>query len=98
IAKTVGPGGEAVGVDCAPNFIAAAREGAKRAGVGNASFFIADAQIDDLHGPYDYAFARFGTMFFNMPGAAMRNIRRSLAPGGELTMIVWRRREANAWI
>jgi SAM-dependent methyltransferase len=37
-------------------------------------------------------------MFFMRPGAAMRNIRRALKPGGEFTMIVWRRREENAWL
>jgi hypothetical protein len=37
-------------------------------------------------------------MFFQMPGAALRNIRRSLVPGGEFTMIVWRRREDNPWL
>ena len=64
----------------------------------NATFFVADVQGDDLRGPYDRAFSRFGTMFFALPGAALRNIRRALAPGGELTMIVWRRREDNAWL
>jgi ubiquinone/menaquinone biosynthesis C-methylase UbiE len=98
IARRVGPEGRAVGVDCAPKFIAAATRDAREAGAGNASFFVADVQMDDLRGPYDRAFARFGTMFFNMPGAAMRNIRRALAPGGELTMIVWRRREDNPWL
>src|SRR6185503_18441366 len=44
------------------------------------------------------AFSRFGTMFFTLPGSAMRNIRRALKPGGELTMIVWRRREENPWL
>ncbi|HET6603159.1 MAG TPA: class I SAM-dependent methyltransferase [Xanthomonadaceae bacterium] len=98
IARSVGPQGEAVGVDCASNFIEAARQEARAAGVGNATFFVADVQYDDLHGPYDRAFARFGTMFFNLPGAAMRNIRLALAPGGEMTMIVWRRREDNPWV
>jgi len=37
-------------------------------------------------------------MFFNMPGAAMRNIRKSIKPRAELTMIVWRRREDNPWV
>jgi ubiquinone/menaquinone biosynthesis C-methylase UbiE len=98
IAKTVGPKGAAVGVDCAENFIEAARNEAKANGVENASFFVADVQTENLRGPYDYAFARFGTMFFMTPGAAMKNIRKSLAPGGELTMIVWRRRESNLWL
>jgi ubiquinone/menaquinone biosynthesis C-methylase UbiE len=98
IAKSVGPEGEAVGVDCAANFVAAARRDAAQGGVDNASFFVADVQKDDLRGKYNRAFARFGTMFFDTPGAAMRNIRRALMPGGELTMIVWRRREDNPWM
>lgn len=98
IAQRVGPKGAAVGVDCAQNFIAAARQEAAQAGLDHATFFTADAQMDDLRGPYDCAFARFGTMFFMMPGAAMRNIRRALRPGGEFTQIVWRKREANPWL
>jgi ubiquinone/menaquinone biosynthesis C-methylase UbiE len=98
IARSVGPRGEAFGVDCAENFVKTATEEARRAGVDNASFFQADVQMDDLRGPYDYAFSRFGTMFFMMPGAAMRNVRKALKPGGELTMIVWRCREENPWL
>jgi ubiquinone/menaquinone biosynthesis C-methylase UbiE len=98
IARQVGPSGEAVGVDCAENFIRAAEDEAKKAGVGNARFFVGDAQWGDLRGPYDHAFARFGTMFFEMPGAAMRNVRKALKPGGSFTQIVWRRREENPWL
>ena len=39
---------------------------------------------------FELAFARFGTMFFPNPTAAMRNIRTALAPGGRLLMVVWR--------
>jgi ubiquinone/menaquinone biosynthesis C-methylase UbiE len=98
IAKRVGPAGEAVGVDCAENFIRAAEAEARKKGVDNARFFIGDAQGGDLRGPYDHAFARFGTMFFEMPGAAMRNVRKALKPGGTFTQIVWRRREENPWL
>lgn len=98
IAAAVGPEGEAVGVDCAERFISAAAREASSAGIRNASFFVADVQSDDLRGPYDHAFARFGTMFFNLPGAAMRNIRRALKPGGQFTQIVWRKREDNPWL
>jgi ubiquinone/menaquinone biosynthesis C-methylase UbiE len=98
IAAHVTPGGEAVGVDCAPGFIDIAAREAREASIKNASFLVADAQSDDLGGPYDYVFSRFGTMFFNLPGRAMRNIRRALVPGGELAMVVWRRREDNLWL
>jgi ubiquinone/menaquinone biosynthesis C-methylase UbiE len=98
IAEQVAPSGEAVGVDCAANFIALAEQSARQQGLSNARFFVADVQTEDLRGPYDFAFARFGTMFFNLPGAAMRNIFRALRPGGELTMIVWRKREDNPWL
>jgi len=98
IARQVGPSGAAIGVDCAVKFVNAATRETTEAGLESASFFVADVQTDDLRGPYDAAFSRFGTMFFNLPGRAMRNIRRALVPGGELAMIVWRRREDNLWL
>jgi ubiquinone/menaquinone biosynthesis C-methylase UbiE len=98
IAKAVGPAGEAVGIDCAANFVSAAGAEAKAAGIANAKFLVADVQLDELRGPYDAAFARFGTMFFMTPGAAMRNVRKALRPGGVFTQIVWRKREDNPWL
>ncbi|GAB3041099.1 methyltransferase domain-containing protein [Oleiagrimonas citrea] len=98
IAQRVGPAGSATGVDCAENFIRAAQQDAQDNGVQNANFQIRDVEWDDLGGPYDHAFARFGTMFFAMPGAAMRNICRALKPGGTFTQIVWRKREDNPWL
>ncbi len=98
IAKQVGPSGSVVGIDCATNFIDGATKSAKAVGVTNVSFVAADVQSDELRGPYDFAFSRFGTMFFNMPVPALRNIKNALRPGGELAMIVWRKREDNAWV
>ncbi|HYZ29653.1 MAG TPA: class I SAM-dependent methyltransferase [Thermoleophilaceae bacterium] len=95
IARLVGPEGRAHGVDVAPRFIESATA---EFGSDNASFSVADVQFDDLGGPYDYVFSRFGVMFFDNPGAAMRNIRRSMAPGGRLVAVVWRIREDNPWI
>jgi len=98
IAGLVGASGEAVGVDAAPKFIEAATQEAKDAGVANARFMVADVQTDPLNGPYDRAFSRMGTMFFVSPVAALRNVRESLVPGGQLCMVVWRRREDNTWL
>jgi SAM-dependent methyltransferase len=96
LAAIAGPDGRVVGVDAAERFIAAAREEA--AGIENVEFRVADVQTEPLGGPYDYAFARMGTMFFANPVAAMRNVRRSLRPGGSLVMVVWRRKLDNEWM
>jgi ubiquinone/menaquinone biosynthesis C-methylase UbiE len=98
IADLVGPEGEVVGVDAARQFIEVARREAEQAGVRNARFDVADVQAADLGGPYDVAFAQFGTMFFDNPVVALRNVGRALAPGGRLVMVVWRRRLDNDWL
>jgi SAM-dependent methyltransferase len=98
VARIVGTEGEAVGVDASERFIEAAREEAAEAGVGNASFEVADVQVDDLGGPYDMVFSRMGTMFFANPVAALRNVRNAMRPGARLVMVVWRRREDNDWV
>jgi ubiquinone/menaquinone biosynthesis C-methylase UbiE len=99
IARAVGPGGEAVGVDAAPRFIEDARREAAQAGVGNTRFLVCDVQ-EGLGGEdgFDMAFSRFGTMFFANPVVALRHIRGALARDGELVMVVWRRREENEWL
>jgi ubiquinone/menaquinone biosynthesis C-methylase UbiE len=97
IARLVGPRGRATGVDAARNFVEEARRGARELKSENIDYFAADVQVDDLRGPYAYAFSRFGTMFFAAPVAALRNTRKSLAPGASLVMVVWRRREDNPW-
>jgi ubiquinone/menaquinone biosynthesis C-methylase UbiE len=98
LAGLVGPSGEAVGVDCAQRFVETGQRDAAAAGIRNARFFVADVQEDDLRGPYDRAFARFGTMFFMSPVPALRNIRKALRPGGQFAQIVWRKREDNPWL
>jgi ubiquinone/menaquinone biosynthesis C-methylase UbiE len=99
IAELVGPDGEAVGVDAAPRFIEDAIREAAEAGVPNVRFVVADVQ-ETVAGEerFDAAFSRFGTMFFAGPVTALRNVRRSLVPGGQLVMVVWRRRIDNDWL
>ena len=98
LAELVGPDGFAVGVDAAPRFIAAAREEAAEAGVTNLRFEVMDVEAGGFEERYEYAFSRMGTMFFNNPVAALRNVRSALAPGAELVMVVWRIREDNEWL
>jgi SAM-dependent methyltransferase len=99
LARRVGPDGEAVGVDIAPAMVRAAREHAIAAGVGNASFSTADAQVEPLGArPFDAAFSRFGVMFFADPVAAFANIRGALRSGGVLAFAAWDILFANEWM
>ncbi|MDX6665439.1 MAG: hypothetical protein QOG68_1645 [Solirubrobacteraceae bacterium] len=98
IAALVGPEGFATGIDASPRFIEAAVAEAAQAGVANARFEVADVQVAPLDGPFDYAFSRFGTMFFANPVAALRNVRSALVGGGRLCMVVWRRKLDNVWL
>jgi SAM-dependent methyltransferase len=88
----VGPTGRAVGVDAAANFIEIAR---KETTLDQVSFEVADIEANVPGGPYDAAYSRMGTMFFNQPVFALRNVRKALAPGAPFIMVVWRKKDAN---
>lgn len=98
LAELVGAGGEVVGIDVAEPFIDVARREAGEAGVENVDFLVRDVQIMELEGSFDYAFSRMGVMFFANPVQALRNVRETLAPGGRLCAVVWRRKEDNLWV
>jgi len=93
LARLVGPGGRATGLDAAPRFIGAATAEAR--GLTNVHFRVADIERGVPGGPYDLAFSRMGMMFFASPVRALRNVYDALVPGGRLCMIVWRRKAAN---
>ncbi|HEX8753080.1 MAG TPA: methyltransferase domain-containing protein [Solirubrobacterales bacterium] len=98
LAALVGAEGEVLGVDVAEPFIEAARAEAAAAGADNLSFGVADVQVADLGGGFDYVFSRMGVMFFANPVAALRNIRSAINPDGRLCLVVWRRKLDNDWI
>jgi ubiquinone/menaquinone biosynthesis C-methylase UbiE len=90
--------GEAVGVDVSEPFIELARREAKSAGPANVEFLVADVQVAEFEGQFDYAFSRMGVMFFASPVAALRNVRAALRPGGRFCAAVWRRKLDNDWV
>jgi SAM-dependent methyltransferase len=98
LAELVGPDGAALGVDVSEPFIEAARAEAEEAGVEEVRFEVADVQTTEFDSVFDYAFSRMGIMFFANPVAALRNVRRALAPGGRLCAVVWRHKLDNEWV
>jgi len=98
VAEMVGGDGRVVGIDCVDAFLEEARNDAASKGLSNVEFRRGDAEIALPEAEFDYVVARFGTMFFTNPVAALRRMRLALKPGGRMTHIVWRRREDNpAW-
>src|SRR5581483_2831229 len=98
LARLVGPGGSVLAIDCCEGFLQYGRADAKAAGLANVSFLEADVQTYPFKGDFDFCFSRFGTQFFENPVAGLRNMRRSLKPGGVMTMIVWRGIKDNPWL
>lgn len=90
LARKSGPQGSVLGLDCVAQFLQTARREAEAAGVDNVRFQTADVERYPFEPEFDLSFSRFGMMFFENPVAAMRNVRNSLRPGGELMFIVWR--------
>jgi ubiquinone/menaquinone biosynthesis C-methylase UbiE len=90
--------GSALGVDVSAPAIERARELARAEGLPNVTFSRANAQVHRFPPErFDLAISRFGTMFFDDPGAAFANISRALRPAGRLVMMVWQAHERNEW-
>ena len=84
LARMVGPTGSVTGIDCCDLCLDIARGELAEAGLDNVTFLRGDAEVALPEGAFDFAFARFGTMFFANPVAGLRNMRRSLRPGGRM--------------
>jgi len=91
--------GEALGIDLSSQMIEVARQQAVRAGIANALFEQADAQIHPFaEKSIDVVISRTGTMFFGDPAAAFGNLARALRPGGQMALLVWQALPRNEWI
>lgn len=98
LARLVGPSGSVLAVDCCDAFLEFGRKDAEKAGIGNVTFLEQDVQTYPFEPIHDFCFSRFGTQFFENPVAGLRNMRKSLKPGGIMTMIVWRGIKDNPWL
>ncbi len=98
LARGAGPEGSALGIDCCDAFLEFGRRDAETQGIHNVRFAVADAQTEHFDSEFQLCFARFGTMFFQSPVAAMRNLKNALVPGGRLNMLVWRSIADNDWL
>lgn len=98
LARMVGPSGSVLGLDCCKAFLDHGRRDAANEGVTNVTFVEADVERYPFQPEHDFCFSRFGTQFFENPVAGLRNMRKSLRPGGIMTMIVWRGIDVNPWL
>ncbi len=99
LARRVGEGGRATGIDVSAPMLELARRRAVETGPRWAEFFEADAQSAELpEAGYDLVFSRFGVMFFDDPAAAFANLHAALAPGGRLAFVCWQPPPRNPWV
>ncbi len=91
--------GAVLGVDLSTAMIAVARDRAARAGLPNAAFLRADAQVHPFPtAGFDVVVSRTGASFFGDPPAAFANLARATAPGGRLALLTWQSPAHNEWI
>ncbi|MBI4402029.1 MAG: methyltransferase domain-containing protein [Nitrospirae bacterium] len=89
-ARRVGPTGQVVATDQAPQMLAIARERAASLGLQNIEFREMDAEVLDLPASsFDVVLCRWGLMFLPNLATALERMYRLLAPGGRLAAAVW---------
>jgi ubiquinone/menaquinone biosynthesis C-methylase UbiE len=81
-AHLVGPSGAVLGIDRAPEALMIARARAKSAGLDWCRFEPADIRSFSTSAPFDAVTGRLVPMYVADPAAALRNLVRSLRPGG----------------
>jgi SAM-dependent methyltransferase len=89
-ARLVGPSGRVIGLDLSPEMLAVARslDGSK----GGAAIEWREGSADSLpfpDGGFDVVTCQLGLMFFPDRVAALREMRRVLAPDGRLALMTW---------
>lgn len=100
LARRIGAGGAAVGLDVSRPMIAHAR--------ARASALREDLRVTFIEGDagrtslpvahFDLAISRFGVMFFEQPARSFAHLRQSLRRGARFVFICWRKLDENPWM
>lgn len=97
-ARAVGRSGEVLGIDLSQRMVDAAHRHAGELGLTHATFTRMDAERLDLpDGQVDLVLCALGLMYLPDPGAALREMRRVLRPGGRVALAVWGERGRCGW-
>jgi ubiquinone/menaquinone biosynthesis C-methylase UbiE len=94
VAGCVGPGGRIAALDLTEGMLRVAQECAAREGATGIEWYLGDVtRMPFSTGEFDTVLCQQGLQFFPDKAAALREMRRVLAPGGTLALSVWGRAE-----
>ncbi len=97
-AELIKPGGALISSDFAEEMLDVARDRARELGVDNVDFRVLEMEWLDLEtASVDAVLCRWGFMLTADPGAALREARRVLRPGGRIALAAWDAPEDNPW-
>ncbi|MEM7059789.1 MAG: class I SAM-dependent methyltransferase [Pseudomonadota bacterium] len=95
LSTAVGPSGHVMGIDVSPDLLRQAQD--RMSETDNIQIVEGDAQNYVFDQNFDALYSRFGSMFFDDPAAAFRNLASALKPGGRAVFVVWREPARNQW-
>jgi ubiquinone/menaquinone biosynthesis C-methylase UbiE len=97
-ASATGPTGHVLGTDISEGMVARARDEAARAGIHHATFLRMDAEALDVpDASFGVALCALGLMYVPDPVQALREMHRTIAPGGRAVAAVWGARKRCGW-